>query len=97
LFDFLIDLVGTPLGWVMKLIYDFVGNYGVAIILFTLVTKLITLPIYYKQQKNMAHTQLVQPKLAKLREKYGYSAIQRGIVIGDEKVDGLDIRGKKED
>lgn len=70
MFDFLIDLVGTPLGWVMKLIYDFVGNYGVAIILFTLVTKLITLPIYYKQQKNMAHTQLVQPKLAKLREKY---------------------------
>ena len=35
--------------------------------------------------------------IAKLREKYGYSAIQRGIVIGDEKVDGLDIRGKKED
>lgn len=68
--NFLIDLIGTPLGWVMKWIYDFVGNYGVAIILFTLVTKLITLPIYYKQQKNMAHTQLVQPKLAKLREKY---------------------------
>ncbi len=68
--NFLIDLVGTPLGWVMKFIYDFVGNYGVAIILFTFVTKLITFPIYYKQQKNMAHTQLVQPKLAKLREKY---------------------------
>lgn len=68
--SFLIDLVGTPLGWVMKVIYDFVGNYGVAIILFTLVTKLIVFPIYYKQQKNVAHTQLIQPKLAKLREKY---------------------------
>ena len=54
----------------MKFIYDLVGNYGVAIILFTLVTKLIVFPIYYKQQKNMVHTQLVQPKLAKLREKY---------------------------
>ncbi len=70
MFDFLIDLVGTPLGWVMKFIYDIVGNYGVAIILFTLVTKLIVFPVYYKQQKNMAHTQLVQPKIAKLREKY---------------------------
>ncbi len=70
MFDFLIDLVGTPLGFVMKLIYDFVGNYGLAIILFTLVTKLIVFPIYYKQQKNVVHTQLVQPKLAKLREKY---------------------------
>ncbi len=68
--NFLIDLIGTPLGFIMKWIYDFVGNYGVAIILFTLVTKLIIFPVYYKQQKNMAHTQLVQPKLAKLREKY---------------------------
>ncbi len=68
--NFLIDLVGTPLGFIMKFIYDFVGNYGVAIILFTLVTKLIVFPIYYKQQKNVVHQQLVQPKLAKLREKY---------------------------
>lgn len=68
--NFLIDLVGTPLGFIMKFIYDLVGNYGVAIILFTLVTKLIVFPVYYKQQKNMVHTQLVQPKLAKLREKY---------------------------
>lgn len=68
--NFLIDLVGTPLGFIMKWIYHFIGNYGVAIILFTLVTKLIVFPVYYKQQKNMAHTQLVQPKIAKLREKY---------------------------
>lgn len=68
--NFLIDLVGTPLGFIMKFIYDLVGNYGVAIILFTLITKLIVFPVYYKQQKNMVHTQLVQPKLAKLREKY---------------------------
>jgi len=68
--NFLIDLVATPLGWIMHFIYGLVGNYGVAIILFTLVTKLIVFPIYYKQQKNTAHTQLVQPKLAKLREKY---------------------------
>ncbi len=68
--NFLIDLVGTPLGFIMKWIYDLVGNYGVAIILFTLVTKIIVFPVYYKQQKNVAHTQLVQPKLAKLRQKY---------------------------
>ncbi len=70
MFDFFIDLVGTPLGFVMKWIYDFVGNYGVAIILFTLITKLIVFPIYYKQQKNTAHMQLINPKIAKLREKY---------------------------
>lgn len=68
--NFLIDIVGVPLGFIMKLIYNLVGNYGVSIILFTLVTKLILLPIYYKQQKNQARTQLLNPKLAKLREKY---------------------------
>ena len=35
--------------------------------------------------------------IAKLREKYGYATVQRGIVMEDEKVKGLDIRGKKED
>ena len=35
--------------------------------------------------------------VAKLREKYGYATVQRGIVMEDEKLNGLDIRGKKED
>ena len=34
--------------------------------------------------------------VAKLREKYGYSAVQRGVVMTDDKLKGLDIRGKKE-
>ena len=70
MFNALINLIGIPLGFVMKLIYDLVGNYGIAIILFTLVTKLILLPVSYKQQKNAARLQLINPKLAKLREKY---------------------------
>ncbi|MBE7085918.1 MAG: DNA polymerase IV [Clostridiales bacterium] len=35
--------------------------------------------------------------VAKIREKYGYAKLQRGIVLEDEKLNGLDIRGKKED
>ncbi|MBQ8295406.1 MAG: DNA polymerase IV [Clostridia bacterium] len=35
--------------------------------------------------------------VAKLREKYGYATVQRGIVLEDEKLNGLDIRGKKEE
>ena len=35
--------------------------------------------------------------IAKLREKYGYATVQRGIVLEDEKVNGLDIRGRKEE
>ncbi|MBQ7323590.1 MAG: DNA polymerase IV [Clostridia bacterium] len=34
--------------------------------------------------------------IAKIREKYGYATVQRGVVLEDEKLNGLDIRGKKE-
>lgn len=68
--NFIIDLIAIPLGFIMKLIYGWVGNYGIAIILFTLFTKLILLPVSYKQQKNSARLQLINPKLKKLQEKY---------------------------
>ena len=35
--------------------------------------------------------------IAKLREKYGYASVQRGLILEDEKLNGLDIRGKKEE
>jgi len=35
--------------------------------------------------------------IAKIREKYGYASMQRGVVMEDEKLNGLDIRGKKEE
>lgn len=35
--------------------------------------------------------------VAKLREKYGYATLQRGVVLEDEKLNGLDIRGRKEE
>lgn len=35
--------------------------------------------------------------IAKIREKYGYATVQRGLVMEDERLNGLDIRGKKEE
>ena len=35
--------------------------------------------------------------IAKLRDKYGYASVQRGVVLEDDRLNGLDIRGKKED
>ena len=54
----------------MKIIYHLVGNYGISIILFTFVTRMILFPVSYKQQKNTARMQLLNPKLKKLQEKY---------------------------
>lgn len=68
--NFLINLIAVPLGFIMKLIYQLIGNYGISIILFTLVTRMILFPVSYKQQKNTARMQLLNPKMKKLQEKY---------------------------
>lgn len=41
--------------------------------------------------------QRVEDAVARIRNKYGYATVQRGIVMEDEKLNGLDIRGKKEE
>lgn len=68
--NFLYDLIGIPFGYLMSLIYKIVPNYALAIIIFTLVTKLLLLPVNYKTQKNAARMQLLQPKLEKIRKAY---------------------------
>ena len=65
------DIICIPLGWLLKYIYLFVQNYGTSIILFTLITKFILFPLTLKQQKTMAQTQLIKPKLDALQKQYG--------------------------
>ncbi len=65
------DIINVPLGYLFRGIYSFVGNYGWTIILFTLIIKLILVPLNIKQQKSMKKTQAIQPRLLKLQEKYG--------------------------
>lgn len=68
---FLYSLLGIPFGYVMWAIYQIIPSYGVSIILFTLFTKLILIPISVKQQKNSAKTALLGPKLEKIKKQYG--------------------------
>ena len=69
--EFINNLFGYPLGYIMWAIFKLVPNYGVAIVLFTLVTKVLLFPLSLKQQKSMASTTAMQPKLAALQKKYG--------------------------
>lgn len=64
------NALARPLGALLKLIFDLTNNYGLSIILFTIVTKLLTLPLTLKQNKSMKELQEIQPKLKKLQEKY---------------------------
>lgn len=64
------DIINIPLGYLFKGIYLFVNNYGFTIILFTLAIKLVLLPLNIKQQKSIKKMQGLQPRLAKIQEKY---------------------------
>ena len=64
-------LIATPLGWIMKACYHLVKNYGMALLLFTIITRIITLPLQIKQQKSTARMNMMQPELEKLKTKYG--------------------------
>ena len=65
----------TPLfGYIMLFFYGIVdgfnGNYGIAIILFTVFARLVTLPSTISQQKGMAKQQRLAPKIRRIQEKY---------------------------
>lgn len=63
-------LITTPLGYIINLIYKVVQNYGLAIILFTIVIKLLLMPLTVKSQKSMKKQQKLQPAMKALQEKY---------------------------
>lgn len=67
---FLSRLIGTPLGWIMYLIYKVLPNYALAIIIFALISKVLLFPFSVKMQKNQAAVTALQPKLDKLRKQY---------------------------
>ena len=67
----LFELVITrPLGFIIRTIYNLVQNYGLSILLFTVVIKLILMPLQVKSQKAMKKQQKIQPIVAELQKKY---------------------------
>ena len=68
--NFLFDIISVPLGWIMRSIYNLVGNYGVSLILFTLVTKILMFPLAIKQKKSMIRMNAFQPVIQNIQKKY---------------------------
>lgn len=58
------------LGWIMKLCYDLVGNYGLAIIVFTIVSRFLILPVTIWVQKNSIKMVKMQPAINRAHIKY---------------------------
>ena len=63
-------ILGVPLGYVMEWIYNLIPNYGWDIIIFTIVIRLLSIPLQLNQQKSMAKMAAFQPMIADIQKKY---------------------------
>ena len=59
-----------PLAFIIRPIYNLIGNYGITLIVVTILIRVCTIPLTYISQKNMSKTQLIQPEMMKLQNKY---------------------------
>ncbi len=66
IFQGLLDAIG----WVLAWLYDVIPNYGLAIIVLTLVLRFLLFPLGMKQIKSMQSMQALQPKIKEIQKKY---------------------------
>ena len=74
-FDLAIDFgwfyfLTKPLFYLMKFLYEIIGNYGVVILVITAIIRILLFPLANKQFSSMNHMKAVQPEIVKLRERF---------------------------
>lgn len=67
----LVTFIAAPLFWVLKQLYALVGNWGVAIILLTILVKALFFKLTEAQYRSFAKMRKIAPRLQALKERYG--------------------------
>ena len=70
------DFFANIFGYVLNFIYNFVGNYGLALIIFTVLLKLAMLPMSIKQQKTLKKNTKIQAEVKVLQDKYANDPVR---------------------
>jgi YidC/Oxa1 family membrane protein insertase len=65
-------IIAWPLFWLLEKFYALSGNWGVAIILLTVLIKIVFFPLSAASYKSMAKMKLITPRLTKIREMYAH-------------------------
>ncbi|SDN68376.1 YidC/Oxa1 family membrane protein insertase [Acetanaerobacterium elongatum] len=68
--NFIYEIFGYPLGWIMWLCYNVIPYYGFALILFTILIRGAMFPLSIKQKRATAKMAIFQPKIAEIQKKY---------------------------
>ena len=64
------DIIRIPFGYVLDYLYQFTSNYGVALILFAVIVRLVLVPVNAKSKKSMMKMSRLQPKIQEIQRKY---------------------------
>ena len=64
------DIIRIPFGYVLDLLYQLTTNYGLALILFAIIVRLLMIPINAKSKKSMMKMTRLQPRIQEIKEKY---------------------------
>jgi len=64
------DFLAKPCVWLMNKLYSVIPNYGIAIIILTILIKLVLWPLGSKSYKSMSEMKKIQPLMKEIREKY---------------------------
>ena len=64
------DFIARPFGMLLNFLYEIIGSYGISLIIFTILAKLVLLPFQMKSKKSMIGMQKIQPKMKELEKKY---------------------------
>ena len=73
----IITLLATAFGYILNYIYGIVNNYGLSIIIFTILLRLLMLPFSIRQQKTMKKTAKVQEKAKEIQTKYANDSVRQ--------------------
>lgn len=79
----MLKFLANLLGYLLNSIYGIVNNYGIAIIIFTIIFKIVMLPISVKQQKSMKKNSDMQKKVLEIQTKYSNDQVRQSQELMD--------------
>ncbi|MCI7472985.1 MAG: YidC/Oxa1 family membrane protein insertase [Clostridiales bacterium] len=65
------EIILSPFAWLLKAFYSFCGSYGLALIFFALVVKVVLFPLSLKGKRSMIQMNILQGQMQKLQKQYG--------------------------
>ena len=82
-YERIISIFATPLGYLISVLYDLIANYGITLIVFTILVRTLMLPLYASQIKSSLRMQEMQPKMQEIQKKYANDREMLGIKMSE--------------